>query len=99
MSRRELEALVDPMIARFQIKAPSPAAAMATLSGGKIQRAVLARELTEPCSALIAVNHCFGLDFAVASEIRAQIMMRATKAPQCSSSAKISMSCCSYPIT
>jgi simple sugar transport system ATP-binding protein len=74
MSRRKLEAHVDPLIARFQIKAPSPAAAISALSGGNIQRAVLARELGEPCSVLIAVNPCFGLDFAAAGEIRAQIM-------------------------
>lgn len=74
MSRRNLEAHADPLIARFAIKAPSPAAPIAVLSGGNIQRAVLARELAEPCSVLIAVNPCFGLDFAAAAEIRAQIM-------------------------
>jgi general nucleoside transport system ATP-binding protein len=74
MSKRRLEAHVDPLIARFSIKAPSPAAPIAALSGGNIQRAVLARELGEPCSVLIAVNPCFGLDFAAAGEIRAQIV-------------------------
>jgi general nucleoside transport system ATP-binding protein len=74
MSHSKLETQVDPLIARFQIKAPSPDAAIAALSGGNIQRAVLARELGEPCSVLIAVNPCFGLDFAAAGEIRAQIM-------------------------
>lgn len=74
MSRRKLEAQVDPLITRFAIKAPSPAAPVAALSGGNIQRTVLARELAEPCSVLIAVNPCFGLDFAAAGEIRAQIM-------------------------
>jgi simple sugar transport system ATP-binding protein len=74
VSRRKLEAHVDPLIARFAIKAPSPATPIAALSGGNIQRAVLARELGEPCSVLIAVNPCFGLDFAAAAEIRAQIV-------------------------
>jgi simple sugar transport system ATP-binding protein len=74
MSRSRLEALVDPLIARFGIKASSPAAPISSLSGGNIQRTVLARELGEPCSVLIAVNPCFGLDFAAAGEIRAQIM-------------------------
>lgn len=74
MSRRRLDALVDPLFTRFSIKAPSPNAPISALSGGNIQRAVLARELGEPCDVLVAVNPCFGLDFAAAGEIRAQIM-------------------------
>ena len=44
------------------------------LSGGNVQRAVLARELTGPVDLLIVSNPCFGLDFSAVAEIRARIM-------------------------
>jgi simple sugar transport system ATP-binding protein len=47
---------------------------MATLSGGNVQRAVLARELSEPVSVLIAANPVFGLDFAAVAEIHDRIL-------------------------
>ncbi|TXM80361.1 ABC transporter ATP-binding protein, partial [Methylobacterium sp. WL116] len=39
-----------------------------------VQRAVLARELTDPVDLLIVVNPCFGLDFSAVSEIRNRIV-------------------------
>jgi ABC-type uncharacterized transport system ATPase subunit len=45
-----------------------------TLSGGNVQRAVLARELTGEVDLLIVANPCFGLDFTAVAEIRARIM-------------------------
>ena len=39
-----------------------------------MQRAVLARELSEDVDVLIVANPCFGLDFASVADIRAQIM-------------------------
>jgi simple sugar transport system ATP-binding protein len=47
---------------------------MATLSGGNVQRAVLARELSESVSVLIAANPVFGLDFAAVAEIHGRIL-------------------------
>jgi simple sugar transport system ATP-binding protein len=44
------------------------------LSGGNVQRAVLARELAEEVQVLIAANPCFGLDFKAVADIRSQIM-------------------------
>ena len=41
---------------------------------GNVQRAVLARELSGGVEVLITANYCLGLDFAAASEIRAQIL-------------------------
>ena len=46
----------------------------ASLSGGNVQRAVLARELAGEVDVLIAANPCFGLDFAAVAEIHAEIM-------------------------
>lgn len=61
-------------IAEFGIKTSSPAACIATLSGGNVQRAVLARELSGEVEALIVSNPCFGLDFSAVSEIRDRLV-------------------------
>ncbi len=61
-------------IAAFKVKADGPEAPMATLSGGNVQRAVLARELSEAVSVLIAANPVFGLDFAAVAEIHERIL-------------------------
>ncbi|MFZ0193389.1 MAG: ABC transporter ATP-binding protein, partial [Pseudolabrys sp.] len=45
-----------------------------TLSGGNVQRLVLARELSSAVAVLIAANPCFGIDIAAIAEMRAQIM-------------------------
>lgn len=62
------------LIARFGVKTASAEAPIATLSGGNVQRAVLARELTDPVDLLVVANPCFGLDFTAVAEIRARIM-------------------------
>jgi simple sugar transport system ATP-binding protein len=61
-------------IARHHIRAGGPGAAADTLSGGNVQRLVLARELGEQeVGLLIAANPCFGLDFAAAARIHDRI--------------------------
>jgi ABC-type uncharacterized transport system ATPase subunit len=62
------------LISRYRVKTASPDAPIQTLSGGNVQRAVLARELSGDVDVLIVANPCFGLDFASVSEIRSQIM-------------------------
>jgi ABC-type uncharacterized transport system ATPase subunit len=62
------------LIARYRVKTPSPETEIANLSGGNVQRAVLARELSGQVDVLIVANPCFGLDFASVVEIRSQIM-------------------------
>jgi general nucleoside transport system ATP-binding protein len=62
------------LIDRFRIKTASKDAVVETLSGGNVQRVVLARELTGELNLLIAANPCFGLDIAAVAEIRGQIM-------------------------
>ena len=67
------------LIARYRVKTPSPETEIANLSGGNIQRAVLARELDGDVDVLIVANPCFGLDFASVAEIRSQIMEQRNK--------------------
>ena len=62
------------LIARYGVRTRSPDAPMDTLSGGNVQRAVLARELTGTVRVLVVANPCFGLDFLSAADIRAQLM-------------------------
>ncbi|MBC8132599.1 MAG: ABC transporter ATP-binding protein [Deltaproteobacteria bacterium] len=62
------------VIADYGIRTPGPDAPIRSLSGGNVQRAVLARELHDDVALLIAANPCFGLDFAAVTEIRGRIM-------------------------
>ena len=61
-------------IARYRIKTRTPDTPISALSGGNVQRAVLARELGGDVEVLIAANPCFGLDFAAVAQIHAEIM-------------------------
>jgi simple sugar transport system ATP-binding protein len=62
------------LIAKYRVKTPSADTPIADLSGGNVQRAVLARELSGGVEVLVAANPCFGLDFAATAEIRAQMI-------------------------
>jgi len=62
------------LIGRYHIKASSTDATVSSLSGGNVQRLVLARELSGDVEVLIAANPCFGLDIAAMAEIRSQMM-------------------------
>ena len=61
-------------IARYKIKTRSDDTAIGELSGGNVQRTVLARELGREVDILVAANPCFGLDFAAVAQIHAEIM-------------------------
>jgi ABC-type uncharacterized transport system ATPase subunit len=57
----------------YGIKTQGENAPIASLSGGNVQRAVLARELAGEINVLIAANPVFGLDFAAVNEIHARL--------------------------
>jgi general nucleoside transport system ATP-binding protein len=61
-------------IALYKIKTRSDDTAIGELSGGNVQRTVLARELGGEVDILVAANPCFGLDFAAVAQIHAEIM-------------------------
>jgi general nucleoside transport system ATP-binding protein len=61
-------------IERYKIKTRSDDTAIGELSGGNVQRTVLARELGGEVDILVAANPCFGLDFAAVAQIHAEIM-------------------------
>jgi general nucleoside transport system ATP-binding protein len=64
----------EKKIGLYKIKTRGPDTPISALSGGNVQRAVLARELGGDVEVLIAANPCFGLDFAAVAQIHAEIM-------------------------
>jgi simple sugar transport system ATP-binding protein len=74
LNRKAARQQAEHWIREFKVKTQGPKAAIGTLSGGNVQRAVLARELSRPVSLLIVANPVFGLDFAAVSEIHDRII-------------------------
>lgn len=74
VDRAAIEQRARNLIGRFGIRCAGPGARIDTLSGGNVQRAVLARELSGDVRLLIAQNPCLGLDFAATREIRERIL-------------------------
>lgn len=67
--------MAQGLIQQFSVKTPSPETPVGNLSGGNVQRAVLARELSaDHIKLLIVANPCFGLDFAAVDFIHTQIV-------------------------
>ncbi|WP_151447040.1 ABC transporter ATP-binding protein [Lacisediminimonas profundi] len=61
-------------IADYGVRTQSEQAAIRTLSGGNVQRAVLARELSSDADLLLVSNPVFGLDFGAVAEIHARLL-------------------------
>jgi general nucleoside transport system ATP-binding protein len=74
LSAAPMRRQAQELIQRYRVKTPSPDTPIAQLSGGNVQRSVLARELSGDVDVLVVANPCFGLDFASVADIRAQIM-------------------------
>lgn len=74
LNKRSINRLAADLIGQYRVKTSSPAAEIGTLSGGNVQRAVLARELSNEVDVLIVANPVFGLDFAAVAEIHERIL-------------------------
>ncbi len=61
------------LIAEYRVKTQGENAPIKSLSGGNVQRAVLAREFEGQVDVLLVSNPVFGLDFAAVAEIHARI--------------------------
>jgi general nucleoside transport system ATP-binding protein len=67
---KTIREMAQGLIETFAVKTPSPDTPIQNLSGGNVQRAVLARELSSTdINLLIAANPCFGLDFLAVDQI------------------------------
>ncbi|CAB3790073.1 ABC transporter ATP-binding protein [Pararobbsia alpina] len=74
LDRRAMHDRAARLIVDFNVRPPLPERAIGTLSGGNVQRAVLARELGQEVDVLIVANPVFGLDFASVADIHARIL-------------------------
>jgi ABC-type uncharacterized transport system ATPase subunit len=73
VSKKAIDREALKLVAAYGIRAPSIHTPIGKLSGGNVQRSVLARELEGEVDVLIAANPCMGLDFAAVAEIHARI--------------------------
>lgn len=64
INRKAIQTHAEALIEQFNVRPADPLRPIGTLSGGNVQRAVLARELTHDVRTLIVSNPVFGLDFA-----------------------------------
>ena len=62
------------LITEYRVKTQGPGAPIASLSGGNVQRAVLARELSDDADVLLVSNPVFGLDFTAVAEVHARLL-------------------------
>ena len=74
LDRKALIEQADRLVAQFRVKTAGLDARMSSLSGGNVQRAVLARELSHEVKLLIASNPTFGLDFMACEETYRRIV-------------------------
>jgi len=72
---KEIKKMARGLVETFSVKTPSVETLISNLSGGNVQRTVLARELSsDSVKLLIAANPCFGLDFAAVEFIHREIV-------------------------
>ena len=62
------------LIAAFGVRTRDEHAPISTLSGGNVQRAVLARELSDDAEVLLVSNPVFGLDFVAVAEVHRRLI-------------------------
>jgi general nucleoside transport system ATP-binding protein len=62
------------LIKEYGVKTQGEGAMIRSLSGGNVQRAVLARELSDDAELLLVSNPVFGLDFAAVAEIHGRLV-------------------------
>ena len=75
LSLKAMRKMARSLVSTFSIKTPSVETPVSHLSGGNVQRTVLARELSaDSVKLLIVANPCFGLDFSAVDFIRGAIV-------------------------
>ena len=74
VKRKAIRDFALDLIQQYKIRTAGPEQNIGALSGGNVQRAVLARELAQELSVLVVSNPCFGLDFKAVADIRARLL-------------------------
>lgn len=74
MARKPIAQFAQKMIERFDIRADGPETIAGTLSGGNAQKIIIARELAERPTLLVAAHPTRGLDIAASQYVREEIL-------------------------
>ena len=77
---RAVEAFATRLIAEYEIAAPGPRTPVRALSGGNIQKLILARELSGRPGLIVAAHPTSGLDVSATEQIHAQLLRRRDEA-------------------
>jgi len=76
LDNKEIEENARCAMSDYQIAAPSYETPVKLLSGGNIQKVVLARELSENPSLIIAVHPTYGLDIGATEQVRKILLVQ-----------------------
>jgi general nucleoside transport system ATP-binding protein len=76
LNNRAIDLNATKLIQQFDVRAPSPYVATATLSGGNQQKVIVARELSRPIHLLVANQPTRGLDVGSIEYIHKQIIKK-----------------------
>jgi general nucleoside transport system ATP-binding protein len=74
LDRRQIDRFCREMIQRFAIKTPGPQTAIKNLSGGNIQKVIMARELAGDPAVLIAAQPTRGVDIGATAAIHRMLL-------------------------
>lgn len=76
LDNKEIEENARRAMSEYQIAAPSCETPVKLLSGGNIQRVILARELSENPSLIVAVHPTYGLDIGATEQVRQLLLVQ-----------------------
>jgi simple sugar transport system ATP-binding protein len=76
---REISRRTDELIAKYNVKTPSRDTLAKNLSGGNIQKVVLARELSRNPRTIVAAQPTRGLDIGATEYVREQLLVERSK--------------------
>lgn len=79
LKKSKIQHYTRSLMQHFSIKAPSSSMKVGKLSGGNIQKTILARELTTKSQIILADNPTSGVDLESASFIRQQLLSQKKK--------------------
>jgi len=79
LNLRDISKHADELIKQFRVKTPSQETHAKSLSGGNIQKIVLAREISRNPRAIIAAQPTRGLDIGATEYVREQLLVERRK--------------------
>ena len=79
LKSKEITAHADALIDQFQVKTPSQNTLAKSLSGGNIQKIILAREISRNPRTIVAAQPTRGLDIGATEYVREQLIVQRNK--------------------